>query len=665
MSDQYLWLEDVQAEKSLDWVKKENETSIHQFRSWEQFEAVSNKICQSLESKEKIPFVHFIEEDFVYNLWTDENHRQGLFQRATILEYDKPDCQWDVLIDFDLESKRDSEKWVYHSFNISPNKKTAMVAMSPGGTDADVIREFCLETKTFISNGFNLALSKGQVSWLSQDELLVMRDFGEETLTSCGYPRTMRLWKRGSLLQDSKIIFDIPKEESFLFTTVEYLIKNTRVLAHRLKDFYTQEIYEYTDQSFQPMNLPEKFESLGMSEESYFISLEQNWTNGDQSFQTGDVLVYDFSTKKSSLVYRPPEKVTVYQGGLAARGLYLIIDRDVKSELIFLKRTKENWTIEKVDLPQNGSLEYLVTSPKSDHYYVGYDSFNCPLTYFHGSLETPPNSIKTQASFFDHKNLDVQQYFAMSLDGTQIPYFVVHKIGLKYDKTNPTILYGYGGFNISIKPHFNDALGIAWLDQGGVYVLANIRGGGEYGPNWHQCALKHNRERTYQDFFSVAEELIAKKITSPQHLGAKGRSNGGLLMGVCYTKRPDLFAAIDCGVPLLDMRRYHKLLAGHSWIAEYGNPDDEVDGEYIRNLSPYHRIEAKELNYPVMYLNTSTKDDRVHPAHARKFAAKLKELNFPFYYYENIEGGHAGAANTLELANNQTFSYAFFWKHLR
>jgi len=665
MRDHYLWLEEVHGKKALDWVQNESRESVKRLLSWTDFSEVTNQVKKSLDSKDKIPYVRFIDDGYVYNLWTDEVHLQGLFRRAKIEEFEKPQCQWDILLDLDLESKNDNEKWVFHSFTISPNKKRAMVALSPGGTDADIVREFCLETKKFLEEGFICGLSKGQVAWHTQDELFVMREFGLDSVTSCGYPRTMRSWIRGRELSSAPVIYEIPKEESFLFVSADHYSTSKRITIHRLIDFYTEEVFEFKNQTIGKLNLPLKFEDFGSSENKYFLKIQVDWKNEDgKDFFSGDVIAYDFRDKKVNLVYRPKERVSVFQGSVSAGGLYLIIDRDVKSELLFLRQKNFDWIEEKIELPKNGSLDFLVSSSQNDDFYIAYDSFNKPVSYYHGLQSSLPKLIKSQQSFFNHESIQVEQAFVSSPDGARIPYFIVHKKGLPYNAKNPTILYGYGGFKISIKPHFNDALGIAWLEKGGVYVLANIRGGGEYGPEWHQSAIKANRKRTYQDFFAVAEDLFAKKITSPRHLGAKGRSNGGLLMGVCYTLRPDLFSAIDCGVPLLDMHRYHKLLAGHSWIAEYGNPDDEQDGEYIRNLSPYHRLDSTIKNYPAMYLNTSTKDDRVHPAHARKFAAKLKEFGFLYYYFENIEGGHAGAANTSELANNLTYSYAFFWKHL-
>lgn len=664
MNDKYLWLEEIESKDSLLWVKSENASTVDQLTSWKSFKQISEKISSALESKEKVPFVRFIDSAYIYNFWSDEAHVQGILRRTTIEDYQNASPAWETLIDLDLLSTKDNQKWVFHDFEISPNKKRALVSLSPGGLDADIVREYCLETKSFLTDGFSLELSKGNATWNSDNELLVMRVFGEDSVTSCGYPRTLRKWKRGDDVKSAVIIYEIPIEESFLYTQTFHFEKNSRVIVYRKRDFYSGELFLLQQDELQKISLPEKIDTYGANNQQLFFHLQEDWVTDSFSYKSGEVLVYYFDQKNVELIYSPHANTSVYSGSVTKSGLLLILDKDVKSELHLFKCIEHKWKSQKIELPQNGSLDSLVTSELSDDFYIAYDSFNSPVTYYQVSESLKPEAIKKQPSFFNHQDIEVHQHFTKSLDGTMVPYFLVHKKGLEFNSKNPTILYGYGGFEVSLKAHFSNILGIGWLDQGGVYVLSNIRGGGEYGPSWHQAALKDKRDRAYQDFFAIAEDLFKRQITSPEHLGARGGSNGGLLMGVCYTQRPDLFKAINCGVPLLDMHRYHKLLAGHSWIAEYGNPDEEIDGEYIRNLSPYHRIKENQKGNPIIFLNTSTKDDRVHPGHARKFAAKIKEFNYPFYYYENIDGGHAGASNMKELAFIEALDYAFFWTHL-
>jgi prolyl oligopeptidase len=661
MEDKYLWLEDILSKKSMEWVKAENKSMEDAFQDDPNFEKLTNELQEILESKEKIPFIQFIDNGFVYNTWTDETHVQGLVRRTTVDEYKKPQPQWDVLINLDVLSKKDAQKWVFHGMLISPGKSRALVYLSPGGGDADVVREFDLITKTFVENGFELPLAKGSAEWLSDDELLVFRDFGPGTVTSAGYARTVRKWIRGDIHPNENPIFEIPFDDNGIFMESFHDGEKSQYIAYENIDFYHKKIFSYADGKFTELNLPSMCEVFGIKFECLYLTLKENWKN----FLTGDVLVYDLGKKTGELIYRPAKNSSLYEARIIKDGVLLVLDIDVKSSLLFAAKKGSNWETEKIDLPANGNIGNLVSDPNSNEFFISYDSFNTPMTYFYGVKNKIEAMVKKSPVFFDYESIEIHQHFVKSLDGTMVPYFLAHKKGMKFDGKNPTILYGYGGFEITLKARFNNILGKAWLEKGGVYVLSNIRGGGEYGPLWHQCALKENRDRAYQDFFAIAEDLIAKKITSPSHLGAQGGSNGGLLMGVCFTQRPELFAAINCGVPLLDMRRYHTLLAGHSWVAEYGDPDDPLDGEYIRALSPYHRIDQEQKQYPMIFLNTSTKDDRVHPGHARKFAAKLKEYGLPYWYHENINGGHSGASNLKELAFMVSLDYAFFWKYLK
>ncbi|MBC7713854.1 MAG: S9 family peptidase [Rhizobacter sp.] len=661
MEDKYLWLEEVLDEKSLVWARKQNARTFEALTKNPEFEAMAEGLTTILESKERIAYANFIDDGFVYNTWNDEKNVQGLIRRTPVASFISPNPVWEILIDLDVLSTSEGEKWVSHGMDISPDKKRALIFLSPGGSDADTMREFDFASKSFVADGFKLPMSKGSASWLSNDEIFLERDFGPDTLTESGYPRTIRRLKRGQNLAEAKIIFETPASDTLLYVNTYHQKGASNTYIHRRMDFYSGEIHRFNGSSFDKIEMPHKFEVSGHNLKYLFMGLRQDW----KEFFSGDFVAYNFETNKMELIFHPDNKSSVYSSHITLDGVMLIVDTDVRGNLYSFSRSGSGWIKTKVNLPVNGSLDSMTTSNDTNEYLVSYDAFDTPVSYYYGSSNKEPVVIKISPSFFEYKKLEVSQHFAKSLDGTMVPYFLVHKLGLKLDGKNPTILYGYGGFEISLKSHFSNLLGYAWLDKGGVYVLSNIRGGGEYGPAWHQCALKENRDRAYQDFFAIAEELIAKKITSRDHLGAWGGSNGGLLMGVCYTQRPDLFKAINCGVPLLDMHRYHKLLAGHSWVAEYGNPDDEVEGIYIRALSPYQRINKDEKNYPVMYINTSTKDDRVHPGHARKFAAKLEEYGLPYFYHENIEGGHAGASNMKELAFMKALDYSFFWKYLK
>ncbi len=661
MLDKYLWLEEILSEESLAWAREHNKKTIELFESEAWFQKDVKDLQIILESKEKIPFVYFIEDQFVYNFWTDADNAQGLLRRTTIEDYKTIEPNWEIILDVDKLSKAEKQKWVFQGFVISPNKLRALVYLSPGGTDANVIREFDLNSKSFVENGFFLPVAKGQAQWLSDDELFVTRDLGPETVTNSGYAKLIKRWRRSQPLSEATTIFEIAPEDNIVVMMAHHENGKSSFIAVKSINFYSCEYFHYDGSVFKQLKLPRKLSYYGSQLEGAMFNLNQEWEN----FLIGDVVFYNYSTEKLELVFRPDNKTSVYDFKFIKDGALGILNTDVKGSLSFFKKEKDSWVQEKIEIPKNGTVDMLKTSSNQNHFFVSFDSFNTPISYFYGEKNKIECIVKKQVGNFDYENTEVHQNFVKSPDGTSIPYFLVHKKDIKLDGKNPTILYGYGGFNVSLKAQFNNVLGKAWIDKGGVYVLANIRGGGEYGPTWHQAALKDKRQCAYDDFFAVAEDLIAKKITSPKHLGAQGGSNGGLLMGVCFTQRPDLFAAINCGVPLLDMQRYHKLLAGYSWVAEYGNPDDEIDGAFIRKLSPYHNINSSEKNYPMMFLHTSTKDDRVHPGHARKFAAKLKEYGFKYIYHENIDGGHAGASNLKEVAFMKAMNYAFFWKYLK
>jgi prolyl oligopeptidase len=657
VQDKYLWLEDVLAEQSLDFVKSINAESVKKLKGHPKFAEIEACALKFFGTKDKIPYIN-LDEDLVYNHWTDDLNPQGILRRTSIVEFLNQSPKWEVIIDLDLLSKNENKKWVYKGYDLSPNKDKMLLFLSPGGSDANVVREFDLLKKEFIVDGFYLPESKGGAHYVSTDEIYLERKFDEASVTTSGYARTVRSLKRGQSLESANILFEIKKEEMYAYSKLVEDGDTHYLFFGKVIDFYNTEEYLIENTEKTLLAIPTMAEDHGVVNGKYLLTIKTDWNE----YKMGDILEFDLKSKSSKLIFRPKLNQSVSTAARTKNGLYLIIDEDVVSSLYFLDQLK-NYQLEKVELPSNGAINFLSTDHQSNYFFVTYSSFNMPPTYYFGEKNIIKQVAKSGPSFFDHEQIEVKQYFAISLDGTKVPYFLVHQKGIQYDGTNPTILYGYGGFEISLRPNFSNGIGASWLSHGGVYVLSNIRGGGEYGPRWHQAALKSKRHKAYEDFFAIAEDLIAKKITSPKHLGAMGGSNGGLLMGVCYTQRPDLFSAINCGVPLLDMHRYHQLLAGASWIAEYGDPEDESDGAYIRNISPYQNIKER-TKYPVMFLNTSTKDDRVHPGHARKFAAKLKEYQYPVYYYENIDGGHAGASNYKESAFLHALDMCFFWTHL-
>lgn len=660
MEDKYLWLEDVLGENSIDWVKIQNEKATKAIKSHRLFNDIEKQALEIFSSVKKIPFIT-IEGEYVYNEWEDENHLQGLFRRTKIEDYLKPNPVWETILDLDKLSQVENEKWVFHGFELSPDESRALFFLSPGGSDADIVREFDMLKNEFVNDGFFLPEAKGSAYWLDKDTIRFVRSHGENAITDSGYARLVREFKRGEPLVNAKVIYEIEKTDINVLSKQIKTDKQTSHFLGRAIDFFNIEELIFQKGAWQKIDLPTMREDFKIVANQYIIMIKTDW----RDFKNGDIIAYDLDSHTSKKIFSIKKNQSISEVKSSKTGIYLVIDEDVKSK--FYKFTIEkngNWKQLQIELPDNGNISNLETHYQHDKFFVSYSSFNRPSTYYYGEGDKIICIAKSAPSFFAHQDVIVDQNFAISLDATKVPYFLIYHKDVIFDGTNPTILYGYGGFEISMKPYFSNTIGSSWLERGGVFVVSNIRGGGEYGPDWHQSALKEKRHKAYEDFFAVAEDLISKKVTSAKHLGAMGGSNGGLLMGICYTQRPDLFAAINCGVPLLDMYRFHILLAGASWVAEYGNPDDEIDGAYIRSVSPYQNIK-KAIKYPVIFLDTSTKDDRVHPGHARKFAAKLLEYGHPFYYYENLLGGHGGASNFKEFAFLHTLNMCFFWSHLK
>lgn len=658
MTDSYLWLEDILSDKSLSFVRSQNQLSQNYVDSLTDYRVFQKRAQEILQNKDKIPTFQIVGP-YLYGLWSDQQHIQGLYRRIKIQDFLNASKEWEDLIDLDALSSLENQKWVYAGVSFSPNETKALIFLSPGGTDANVIREFDLVKKQFIKDGFTLPLSKGSACYLNEDQMLAARVFENERQTFSGYPIEVRKYQRGS--QKHVVIFEGQESDVSVWALTR---GGSFALIQRTIDFYRSQKFLYRqDGSLRPLKVSEAATLMDFTDRLIVLELKAD----EERFKASSLIAYDPESDESddvSLIFEPLANEAIEEVRITKDGLLMILCRDVTSTLYSLKKVKGAWVKAELRSMPNSSMQSLTTYPESTQAFVNTWSFNQPQALVHvKSDELETEIIQTLGSYFDHEQIQVTQNFATSADGTRVPYFLVHHRDVIYDGSNPTILYGYGGFEISMLPYFDNNLGSLWLERKGVFVLSNIRGGGEYGPAWHQSALKENRGLAYEDFFAIAEDLIRLKITSAHHLGAQGGSNGGLLMGVCMTMRPELFRAIHCAVPLLDMRRYHHLLAGNSWIAEYGDPD-KPEGAYINRISPYHNLRAG-AQYPSILLTTSTKDDRVHPGHARKFHAKLTELGAHSLYYENIEGGHAGSSDALERSHLLAMVYSFFWDQLK
>lgn len=655
MTDSFVWLEEIHSNKSLAFVRAQNEISQNYADSLADYRVFQKRAQEILQNKDKIPTFQMVGP-YLYGLWSDNEHIQGLYRRIKTEDFLKGLQEWENLIDLDLLSKLENQKWVYAGISFSPAETKALVFLSPGGTDANIIREFDLVEKQFIKDGFELPLSKGSACYLNEDQILAARVFENERQTFSGYPIEVRKYSRADT--EHEIIFEGQESDVNVWVMAR---GGSFALIQRTIDFYhSQRFLYHQNGELGPLQISEASTVMDFNDSLIVLELKED----EQRFKASSLVAYDPQSDEVSLIFEPRINEAIEEVRITRDGLLMILSRDVSSTLYSLKKVKGAWVASELKSVPNSSMQSLTTYPESLDAFVNTWSFNQPQALVHVKADDLESDIiKTLGSYFTHEQIVVAQNFAVSADGTRVPYFLVHHQDVVYDGNNPTILYGYGGFEISMLPYFDNSLGSLWLERKGVFVLSNIRGGGEYGPAWHQSALKENRGRAYEDFFAIAEDLIRLKVTSSNHLGAQGGSNGGLLMGVCMTMRPDLFRAIHCAVPLLDMRRYHHLLAGNSWVAEYGDPD-KAEGAYIHRISPYHNLRAG-AHYPSILLTTSTKDDRVHPGHARKFHAKLTELGAHSLYYENIEGGHAGSSDALERSHLLAMVYAFFWDQLK
>lgn len=660
--DPYLWLEEVHGDKALEWVKEQNSMSAKRIEEFPLFNSLYKRLLESYNDKDKIAYPVIVGQ-YVYNIWKDKDNQRGLWRRILIEDYIKKKSNWEIILDLDKLSIKENKKWVYKGAEwLKPKNELCLLYLSDGGSDKNYIREYNTKTKEFVSDGFNHKESKDGASWLNENTILIYRDFGKGTLTTSGFARTIRKWKRGTDIEEAETIFEIDstnlKASSVVYNNGKYVHK---FLIN--DNIFTLDYYYLKNAELIKLSFPSDAILYGVFKNEMLLLLRSDWKLDGEIYRTGSFIslnIDDNINEKLSVktIFSPNSRSSFIDVAVSKDFITLNIMESVQNRLIKFTFQKGSWVSKNIDAPKFGSIRLISADMQANNVFFTYNNLITPTTLYNLNLNEI-EALKTQKKVFDTDNLEVNQYFATSKDGTLIPYFIVHKSNINYDCNNPTIISAYGGFKVSIHPDYDKTAGIAWIDQGGVYVKANIRGGGEFGPSWHTSATKEKRQNAFDDLFAVSEDLISRNITSPQKLGLIGGSNGGLLAGVAYTQRPDLYNAIVCAVPILDMKRFSKLLAGASWISEYGNPDILEEWEYIKKYSPYHNIE-KNKNYPEIFFITSTKDDRVHPGHARKMAKKLNDMGYSYYYHEKIEGGHGiGTTNEL-IADNAARVFTFF-----
>jgi prolyl oligopeptidase len=667
--DPYLWLEDVAGEEALAWVRGRNAESQGELEATPGFGPLRDRLLAIYDARDRIPEVTAYGK-WLYNFWRDEANPRGLWRRTTLAEYRKRAPKWEVVLDVDALGAAEGENWVWKGVScLYPRYQRCLVRLSRGGADATVVRELDTVSKRFVADGFTLPEAKSRIEWKDLDTVTVGTDFGPGSLTDSGYPRIIKEWRRGTPLSEARTIFEGEASDVSVFAARQH--DQGRVLdwVGRAPSFFTNEVYLREGDRLDKLDKPDDA-NLGVWNDQVLITLRTDWAIGDRTWPAGALLVAplaDFRAGKRdfTMLFEPRPNVSLDSYAPTRSAILVVELEDVKSRVYLHTRSKQGWRRSRVQTPEVGTFRVRAYDAHvSDDYWFTESGYTTPTTLSLGNVKKKARTrLKQNPAFFAAEGVVATQHFARSPDGTRVPYFQIARGDLALDGTAPTVLYGYGGFEVSLTPGYDATGGAAWLERGGVLVVANIRGGGEYGPGWHRAALKQHRQRAYDDFIAVAEDLIARQVTSPARLGAMGGSNGGLLVGVMLTQRPDLFGAIVCQVPLLDMKRYHKLLAGASWMEEYGDPDDPAAWDWLARFSPYHNVKPG-VAYPRTLFTTSTRDDRVHPGHARKMVARLQELGADVLYYENIEGGHGGAADSKQAAHLRALAYTFFARQL-
>lgn len=662
--DPYLWLEDVEGDQALKWVDVQNRESLARLESDKRFKKLQSDLEQVLSADDRIPLIRQ-GQNWLFNFWQDKKNIRGVWRRTTFNEYKKQSPRWTTLLDLDKLSRDENENWVWKGARCLPDDSKCLLLLSRGGKDAVVVREFDTITRSFVKNGFYLPEAKTRVSWIDENTLFVGTDEGEGTLTSSGYPRLVKVWKRGQSIKEAKVIFTARETDVSVMGYSSFSPKGRTMFVDVSPTFYETDLYLVSDSfEIKKLDLPRDISFMEAFHEYGLFQLRSALKWEGRTLAPGTLLAVNLkeNTKIDSqavVLFEPTPRQSLEAVSVSLTHVYLQVISDVQTLIYQVEPwgREKKIALTKLALPLFGAAELSASHSMSRQVFVSYQSFLEPtqLYYYDGKLAL----VKKDKERFNAKGSVVEQFFARSQDGTQIPYFVIRP--KNQERPLPTLLYGYGGFESSMTPFYSSIVGKSWIEPGKVYVVANIRGGGEYGPAWHQAALKENRQKAFDDFIAVAEDLKRREIALT--LGIIGGSNGGLLTGAVMLQKPELFDAVVSAVPLLDMLRYHKLLAGASWMAEYGDPDSKKDREFLLKYSPYHNVK-KGVKYPEAYFYTSTKDDRVHPGHARKMVARLKELGHPVIYFENTEGGHSAAANNKQRARMEALKYIYLHQKL-
>jgi len=673
-ADPYAFLEEIEGAKAIAWAKKENARSLPELEADPRFAPMREEALAILTSTDRLA-TGAIHNGAVYNFWQDETNVRGVWRRASVESFRSGAPEWETVLDFDKLAEDEGENWVHGDINcLSPEYRHCMIEMSYGGKDAAVWREFDSQTKQFVEGGFYLPEAKTSLDWLDENTLLVATERGEGSLTTSGYPRTIVRLARGAALADAPLVFEGAAEDVWVWASVDHDGGEAHVFIDKRVSFFESErSYGLGGENFSRLPLPLNADFQGVLGGRAIFFLRETWSHQGKDYPLGSIVAYDLKSGGAEMVMAASGSQSIESVEVGESGLVVSYLEDVSGKAARLSRKKGGkWTAKEIRLPPNGVVKLTSAGGGTDDAMLTFESLTTPQSLYYVAADNKASTIASMPAFYDASDVVVEQRFATSADGTNIPYFIMGKGSALKAGDAPTVQYAYGGFLSATlpvyyedpsRPQHGALAGKMWVSRGGVLVLSNIRGGSEYGPRWHQAALKEHRQRAFDDFIAISEDLISSGVTSADKLGAIGRSNGGLLMGAIMTQRPDLYGAIVNGVPLFDMKRYTKLGAGASWIGEYGDPEKPEEWAYISKYSPQQNLAAGK-EYPKIFLYTSTQDDRVHPGHARKAGAKLRDLGYDFFYYENMEGGHGGTANQDQLAYRIALEYAYFARML-
>jgi prolyl oligopeptidase len=672
-ADPYRWLEDVNGDRAMTWVKAENAKSAGVLEKDPRFAGIYKSALAMAQAKDRIPYVSFMA-GALYNFWQDSAHVRGIWRRTTLESYRTSSPVWTTVLDLDALAKAEKANWVWHGADCAqPAERRCLLMLSDGGEDASTVREFDVTTRSFVKDGFSLPKGKQNVAWMGVDTLLVSREWKAGEMTASGYPYIVKRLVRGQALANAVELFrGEPKDVSVGPGTIVDGTGHRLTFIDRGVSFFESEKYLVRDNDVVRLSVPAKSSLVELIDGQAVVRLSEEWKAGTTTIRTGSLASFDVAKAMKTpdalspvAIYEPGPRESVNGASATKTRLLVGITQNVKGRVMAFTRTPQRtWTHSAITLPDNASTNVASADSHSDRAFIGVAGYLTPSSvWLADASRATATQVKALAPRFDASRSVVEQYEATSKDGTRVPYFIVHPKEMKLDGSNPTILTAYGGFEVSVTPQYDANAGKLWVEQGAVYVVANIRGGGEFGPVWHEAGLKTSRQVIYDDFAAVGQDLIARRITSPRRLGIVGGSNGGLLMGVELTQHPELWNAVQIAVPLLDMMRYEQIAAGASWVGEYGSVSVPAERAFLAGISPLQNLKAG-VKYPVPFIWTTTKDDRVGPQHARKFAAKMADLGLPYLFYEVIEGGHGAGANAEERARTTALGYVYFTRQL-